>query len=163
MESFVGRGSTYIIRRDSVFFASFLFGRKPRSASDCYGIGTTKVLKNYFVQEHVWDELILMALNNLRALNEISQKVCKMAHFLFGDLFNEISVFKVKERLSNVDLFRLSQDSSVSTSLKNGQRAVLSTFSHFFLKSKNLSSIYVMFQMLFYDSKFKHQELENLS
>ena len=74
MESFVGCAlpiylcdgadrhyENYIIRRDSVFFAAFLFGRKPKSASDCYGIGTTKVLKNYFVQEHLWDELIMMA------------------------------------------------------------------------------------------------------
>ena len=77
----------------------------------------------------------------MRALNEISQKVCKMAHFFFGDLFHEISAFKVvEERLSDEDLFRLSMDSSVSTFIKNGQRSVLSTFSHFFLESKNLSS-----------------------
>ncbi len=118
MESFIGCAlplylcdgadrhyENYIIRRDSIFYAidfSYLFGRKPKSATDCYGIGTTRDLKNYFPQHNMWDELLLSALKKLRKLNEISADVCKMAEFYFGDLFHEISVLDVvKERLSN--------------------------------------------------------------
>ncbi len=60
--------------------------------------------------------------------------------------FHEISVFDfVKERLSNEDQFLCSLDASISTSIKNVQRAFLSKFLHFFLESENKSTASLIF------------------
>jgi hypothetical protein len=139
----------YIIGHDGLFYAidfTFLFGNKPRSATDCFGIGTTLELKKYFVERNLWDEAITSAKNYLSQLRRVSGDVCKMAHFFFGDIFHDISVFKiVEERLANEDLFVSCLDYAMSTSIKNGQRAIisrLSNLSHLFSKSEDLSQAY---------------------
>ena len=155
MESFIGCAlplylcdgadrhyENYIVRQDSLFYAidfTFLFGNKPRSATDCFGIGTTQELKRYFVEKNLWQELIAKAKKYLLKLRRESSDVCKMARFYFSDLFHERLISKeVEDRLANEELFVSCLDYAMSTTIKNGQRAILSTLAHF-LKSEDIS------------------------
>ena len=48
----------YIIGSDSILRSidfHFCFGRRPKSASDCFGLGTTKELKNFLVENNAWE------------------------------------------------------------------------------------------------------------
>ena len=57
----------------------------PKSATDCYGIGTTMDLKKkLFHSAQFVGRTPFVCFKKLRKLNEISADVCKIAEFYFG-------------------------------------------------------------------------------